>query len=86
MFIGGLEIANGYSELNDPFEQERRFKQEMEEMQRAGKPCIWPEKFIEAVKRMPDCGGIAVGVDRLVMLLCDAPTIDDVMAFPADWL
>jgi lysyl-tRNA synthetase class 2 len=86
VFIGGLEIANAYSELNDVAEQEKRFRLEMEQMQRTGKPCSWPQKFIEAVKKMPECGGIAVGVDRLVMLLCDAPSIDDVIAFPSDLL
>jgi elongation factor P--(R)-beta-lysine ligase len=84
IFIGGLEIGNLYSELNDPVEQEKRFRQEMESMQKAGLPCVWPEKFIQAVKKMPDCGGIAVGVDRLVMLLCDAASIDEVVAFPSD--
>jgi lysyl-tRNA synthetase class 2 len=84
IFIGGLEIANVYSELNDPVEQEKRFRQEMELMQKSGKPVSWPEKFIEAVKQMPDCGGIAVGVDRLVMLLTDAASIDEVIAFPVD--
>ncbi len=86
IFIGGLEIANGYSELNDPAEQESRFRLEMETMQKAGKPCTWPQKFIEAVRQMPECSGIAVGVDRLVMLLCNAPSIDDVIAFPSDLL
>ncbi|HEX7476055.1 MAG TPA: EF-P lysine aminoacylase EpmA [Dehalococcoidales bacterium] len=84
IFIGGLEIANVYSELNDPVEQEKRFRLEMELMQKSGIPVAWPEKFIEAVKQMPDCGGIAVGVDRLVMLLTDAASIDEVIAFPVD--
>ena len=85
-FIGGLEIANAYSELNDPDEQRKRFKDEISVMQKAGKACIWPDKFIEAIKTMPECGGIAVGVDRLVMLLCDAASIDEVVAFPSDLL
>jgi lysyl-tRNA synthetase class 2 len=86
VFIGGLEIANAYSELNDPAEQRQRFKDEMEIMQKAGKPCVWPEKFIAAIETMPECGGIAVGVDRLVMLLSDAASIDEVIAFPSDLL
>ncbi len=86
VFMAGLEIANAYSELNDPVEQRRRFREEMDIMQKAGKPCIWPEKFIDALPAMPDCGGIAVGVDRLVMLLCNAASIDEVIAFPADLL
>jgi elongation factor P--(R)-beta-lysine ligase len=84
IFIGGLEIANGYSELNDPAEQEKRFKLEMDQMKLAGKPAVWPDKFLKAINRMPECTGIALGIDRLVMLFCDASSIDDVIAFPAD--
>jgi lysyl-tRNA synthetase class 2 len=86
VFIGGLEIANAYSELNDPEEQRQRFRDEMEIIRNAGKPCVWPEKFIAAIEAMPECGGIAVGVDRLVMLLSDAASIDEVIAFPSDLL
>jgi elongation factor P--(R)-beta-lysine ligase len=86
VFIAGLEIANAYSELNDPDEQRRRFKEEMETMQRDSKPCVWPQKFIDAIETMPACGGIAVGVDRLVMLLSDAASIDEVIAFPSDMI
>ncbi len=86
VFIGGLEIANAYSELNDAAEQEKRFKQEIEQMRQAGKPAVLPRKFLDAIAHLPECGGIAVGVDRLVMLLCDAASIDDVIAFPADRL
>jgi lysyl-tRNA synthetase class 2 len=86
VFIGGLEIANAYSELNDAAEQEKRFKLEMEQIQREGKPVSWPQKFLDSVKNLPECGGIAVGVDRLVMLLCDASSIDEVIAFPSDLL
>jgi lysyl-tRNA synthetase class 2 len=86
VFIGGLEIANAYSELNDPAEQRQRFREEIAIMQKAGKPCVWPQKFIQAIESMPECGGIAVGVDRLVMLLIDAASIDEVIAFPSDLL
>jgi elongation factor P--(R)-beta-lysine ligase len=86
VFMGGLEIANAYSELNNPVEQRQRFKDEMALMQQAGKPCIWPEKFIAAIETMPACGGIAVGVDRVAMLLSDAASIDEVIAFPSDLL
>jgi lysyl-tRNA synthetase class 2 len=86
VFIGGLEIANGFSELNDPAEQVKRFKHEMELMHQSGKPAILPEKFLQAIQTLPECSGIAVGIDRLVMLLCDAISIDDVMAFPSGLL
>jgi lysyl-tRNA synthetase class 2 len=86
VFLGGLEIANAYSELNNAAEQESRFRQEMSQMQKSGKPCAWPQKFLESVAFLPECTGIALGVDRLVMLLCDAGSIDDVIAFPSDLL
>ncbi len=86
LFIGGLEIANGYSELNDAVEQEKRFKLEIQEMRSAGKPAILPDKFLEAISHLPECGGIALGIDRLAMLFCDAASIDEVIAFPADKL
>ncbi len=86
VFIAGLEIANAYSELTDPYEQEKRFKSEMDEMIKTGKPTCWPGKFMEAVKTMPDCAGIALGVDRLIMLLTDSSEIDEVIAFPSDLL
>jgi lysyl-tRNA synthetase class 2 len=86
VFIAGLEIANAYSELTDPVEQEKRFKSEMAEMLKTGKPAVWPDKFIKSVKNLPECTGIALGVDRLVMLLTDSAEIDEVIAFPSDLL
>ena len=85
IFIGGLEIANAFSELRDPAEQERRFLEEIEHIRQAsGREAELPFKFLETLKHFPECGGIALGVDRLVMLLCDAESIDDVIAFPDD--
>jgi len=85
VFIGGLEIANAYSELIDPIEQEERFRLEIEHIEREhGRKMTLPDKFLEAMKSMPECGGIALGVDRLVMLLCDADSIDEVMPFTGD--
>jgi lysyl-tRNA synthetase class 2 len=86
VFIGGLEIANAYSELTSATEQGRRFRAETAQLQRAGQPAAWPQKFLEALKQMPESAGIALGVDRLVMLFCDSRDIDDVMAFPAERL
>lgn len=85
IFIGGLELANAYSELNDAREQEQRFREEVEQIEReqGWKPTI-PQRFIEAVVYLPKCGGIALGMDRLVMLFCDATSIDEVIAFTAD--
>ena len=85
VFIGGLELANAYSELTDVAEQERRFKQEIETSKREGKrSVVLPQRFLEALSRLPECGGIALGIDRLVMLFCDAASIDEVIAFPWD--
>jgi lysyl-tRNA synthetase class 2 len=86
IFIGGLEISNGYSELTDPFEQRERFVSEMNSLLKANKPAALPEKFLQAINTMPECTGNALGIDRLVMLLCNADSIDDVMAFPSDLL
>ena len=85
VFIGGLELANAYSELTDAAEQERRFKQEIDSLALEGANNIaMPQRFLDAVARLPECGGIALGVDRLVMLFCDAASIDEVVAFPWD--
>jgi lysyl-tRNA synthetase class 2 len=85
VFIGGLELANAYSELNDAAEQDRRFNEAITEIRRErGQDMPLPESFLEAVPRLPECGGIALGVDRLVMLFCDAAAIDDVMPFTSD--
>jgi lysyl-tRNA synthetase class 2 len=85
VFIGGLELANAYSELTDSVELEQRFQSEMERRRVEGQPDIpMPRRFLQATAGLPACGGIALGVDRLVMLFCDAASIDEVMAFPRD--
>jgi lysyl-tRNA synthetase class 2 len=85
VFIGGLELANAYSELADAKEQARRFREAIEQIQKErGQTMPLPEKFLHAMERLPECGGIALGIDRLVMLFCDADSIDDVMAFTED--
>ncbi len=85
VFMGGLELANTYSELRDAKEQERRFREEIEQIQRErGQKMAMPLRFLEAVARLPKCGGIALGMDRLVMLLCNADSISEVVAFTVD--
>ena len=85
IFIGGLEIANGFSELVDRKEQEGRFREEIENIKKEfGREMRLPEKFLEAMANMPECAGIALGVDRLVMLLCNAAAIDEVMPFTTE--
>jgi lysyl-tRNA synthetase class 2 len=85
VFIGGLELANAYSELADAGEQERRFREAIEQIRRERhEEMALPRRFLESVADMPPCGGVALGVDRLVMLFCDAASIDEVMAFTVD--
>jgi lysyl-tRNA synthetase class 2 len=83
LYIGGLELANAYGELTDAAEQRRRFAAWREQRRRAGRPDYPPaEAFLAALEAgMPPCGGIALGVDRLVMLLAGAETIAGVRPF-----
>ena len=80
VYIGGLEIANAYSELIDASEQRHRFETAAQERSNAGRD-VYPmdERFMQALEQgLPECGGIALGVDRLIMLLCDTMQISDV--------
>ena len=82
LYIGGLELANAYSELIDAAEQRARFEACADARRGLGKE-VYPldEEFLAALGAMPPSGGIALGVDRLVMLLADARTLDEVIAF-----
>jgi lysyl-tRNA synthetase class 2 len=84
LYAAGLELANGFAELNDAAEQRRRLVAEQAERRRLGRPA-YPidERFVAAVGRMPDAGGVALGLDRLLMLLTGAERIRDVLLFPA---
>lgn len=85
VFMGGIEIANAYSELTDVAEQETRFRHEIEQIyQEQGRRSPLPERFLAAITRLPKCGGIALGIDRLVMLFCDAASVAEVMPFTVD--
>ena len=87
LYIGGLELCNAFSELNDPIEQRQRFAYESEQRRTAGK-TVYPvaEPFLNVLAQMPPATGNALGVDRLVMLLCDTDCIDDVVAFTPEAL
>ncbi len=87
LYMGGLEIANAFSELIDPEEQRKHFLQENENRHALGKPTYpMPERFLEELGNMPPSAGIALGVDRSVMVFVNAPTIDEVVAFTPEEL
>ncbi len=87
LYIDGLELANAFSELTDQQEQRRRFAADEEVRRNAGKtPYPLPEKFLTELSSMPEAAGIALGVDRLIMLLTDSRSIDGVVVFPPDEL
>jgi lysyl-tRNA synthetase, class II len=84
-FAGGVEIANSFTELNDPDEQRRRFEQQAEEGRRGDEEAQpYDEAFVEALEYgMPPTGGVGLGIDRLVMLMTGARSLREVLLFPA---
>jgi lysyl-tRNA synthetase, class II len=84
IYIGQMEISNGFSELNDPEDQRRRFEQQLSERERGDEEAHqMDEDYIRALSYgMPPAGGVGVGIDRLAMLLTDSHTIRDVILFP----
>jgi elongation factor P--(R)-beta-lysine ligase len=87
LYIGGLELANGFSELVNSEEQRRRFHLENENRQSVGKSVYsMPDKFLAELDHMPPSAGIALGVDRLVMVFLDIETMDEVVAFTPEEL
>ena len=83
LYRHGVELANGFHELNDPVEQRARIDAENRARRQLGRPP-YPvdEAFIESLADLPDCAGVAVGMDRVVMCLLGASGVDEVMAFP----
>ena len=87
LYIAGIELCNGFSELNDPVEQTKRFEKEQRLRESYGHPVYpMPQAFLAALADMPDACGNALGIDRLVMLFCDCVKIDDVVAFTPEEL
>ena len=83
LFFGEVELANGFNELTNAEEQLQRFQQDNQMRKKAGKaPSVIDENFIAALKHgMPECSGVAVGLDRLLMALTNKNTIDKVLSF-----
>jgi elongation factor P--(R)-beta-lysine ligase len=87
LYMGGLELANAFSELTDVIEQKKRFLEELDHRERKGKTRYpFPERFINDLEYLPPSAGIAFGVDRFIMLLTDSPSIDDVVSFTPEKL
>jgi lysyl-tRNA synthetase class 2 len=82
-YARGLELCNGFHELTDASEQRRRFEQDLHARQTRGLPAVpIDEAFLAALERgLPECAGVAVGLDRVLMVATNAPSISDVVAF-----
>ncbi len=86
VYFQGLELANGFYELTDPVEQRQRFVQDLEKRHTLGLPSVpLDEHFLAALEAgLPDCAGVAVGLDRLLMIMANANHIQEVIAFPIE--
>ena len=88
LYLGGVELANGFSELTDEQEQRLRFNEEITDINKTwGRSVEMPERFLQDIAKLKQAAGIALGVDRLFMLALGAQDIRDVVSFsPEDFL
>ncbi len=87
LYIGGLELCNGFTELTDPVAQRRHFAAELENRRQNHLPSLpMPEKFLDDLHFMPPAAGNALGIDRLIMLFAGSESIDGVVAFTPEEL
>ena len=86
LYVNNLELANGFAELTDPFEQRRRFEQDLENRKSEGREAVpLDNKFLKSIEHgLPECSGMALGIDRLIMWLCGTDNIQDVICFTED--
>ncbi|MCU7801366.1 MAG: EF-P lysine aminoacylase GenX [gamma proteobacterium symbiont of Lucinoma myriamae] len=85
VFIDGMELGNGFHELNDANEQRQRFENDNQARKLLGlKEIPMDEHFLEAVAELPDCAGVAIGIERLLMVMSESRHINDVITFPFD--
>lgn len=83
LYLGRYELANGYHELNDAAEQRRRFERDNVVRRSRGQPVIpMDERLLDTLDAMPDCAGVALGIERLLMCLVGTDTIADVLTYP----
>jgi lysyl-tRNA synthetase class 2 len=83
LYVHGMELANAYTELNDPVTQEATFRRQLAGLAQDDSMAKMDEDFVRALRHgMPPAGGLGIGIDRMVMLLTNTPTIRDVILFP----
>jgi lysyl-tRNA synthetase class 2 len=83
LFVRGMELANAYTELNDPITQEATFKMQLAGLKEEDSMAKMDADFIRALRHgMPPAGGLGIGIDRLIMLLTNTDNMKDVILFP----
>ena len=86
LYVNCMELANGFAELTDPIEQRRRFEQDLKNRISEGRETVpLDNKLLKSIELgLPECSGMALGIDRLIMWLCGTDNIQDVICFTED--